>query len=193
MLRHRVGNRRLLGALLTALALAPLPVAAQLTQTGPDGVTRTEADLGTWDAVLVARGAGGQVVTAKGVEINTRGCDGRCIVTKLAGALENKGVDAPRSWWDQYDGNANRYHLTDARTGLADVPFGAGQVAPGASASAFPARPSQPNSSVVLAGARGSRTSVDHPSADTRVVTLFRQQPNGTEAALFVVTYTRRK
>jgi hypothetical protein len=175
---------RLLVPLLTATMLAPLPAAAQLTQTGPDGITRTDADLGTWDAMLVWSGPGGRLVKAEGVEINTLGCHGRCIVTKLEGGL-GKGVDAPRSWWEAYDGDATRYRLTDVRTGLADVPYGAEGVVPG--------RQPSPNSKVVLAGARGSRTSVDRPSADERVVTLYRQRPNGSEDALFRVTYTRRK
>ena len=190
MLRHRIGAARLLVALLTGLILAPLPAAAQLTQTGRDGITRTEADLGTWDAVLVGRGPYGRPITAKGVEINTRGCDGRCIVTKLKGVLGQKVVDARSSWWQPYDGIARDTRLNDARTGLADVPYGLDQRAPGASAT--PPRPARPTGPVVLAGAYGSRTSVDHPSADQRVVTLYRQQPNGTENAVLHVTYTRR-
>ena len=88
--------------LLTALSLVPASAAAQSKPVAAGVFTRTEQDLGTWDAVLVGHGPFG-IVTEKGVEINTRGCNGTCIVTKLKGALAPRNVadiwamDAPTS------------------------------------------------------------------------------------------------
>jgi hypothetical protein len=176
--------------LLTGLCFVPAPAAAQVSQTGPDAIKRTEADLGTWDAVVVGRDWSGRIVSTKGVEINTLGCDGTCIRTKVQGALDPpKYRGRERAWWDSYDGT--RGWVRDVQTGRGDIPYVPGERAPGdAVITAAAAAP--PKGTTVVAGIPASRTSVEYPAEGRRVVTLYRQQPNGTEEMVFRITYTRR-
>ena len=165
--------------LVTGLCCVPAPASAQDSLTGPDSIERTEADLGTWDAVLVGRDWSGRIVSTRGVEINTLGCDGTCIVTKVEGALDPPASrGGQRAWWESYDGVANR----DDQTGRADIPYVAGEMAPGAAV--IPTARPEP--------VPASRTSVEYPVEGRRVVTLYRRQPNGSEVMVLRITYTRR-
>ena len=173
--------------LLTALTLVPAPASAQKGAVSLDGIARTEDDLGTWDAVLVARTPYGRVVSERGVEINSRGCDGTCIVTKLTGVL------APRNggglaWWRDYDAPGG---AIDVRTGLAGAAYVRNETPPAEALTSTP-RGALPRDSRPASMA-GSRTSVEYPSDGRRIVTVYRQQPDGTEAMMLRITYTRRK
>ena len=173
--------------LLTGLSLIPGPAAGQPPQTAVDGITRTEADLGTWDAVLVGRSPSGRVFSERGVEINTRGCDGTCIVTKLKGVLAPRNGGS-RPWWQTYDGPAGPL---DRRTGLHDTASLRNEVAPGEALSiatrAMPVRPTGTNPGPTL------HTSVEYPAEGRRIVTIYRQLPDGTETMDLRITYTRRQ
>lgn len=177
--------------LLTGLWSVPAPAAAQVSQTGPDAIKRTEADLGTWDAVLVGRDWAGRIVSAQGVEINTLGCDGTCIVTKVEGALDPPAYRGrQRAWWESYDGVGGGRGL-DVQTGRADIPYVAGEMAPGAAV--IPVRrPDPPKGTTVVAGVPASRTSVEYPAKGRRVVTLYGKQKDGTDVMVLRITYTRR-
>jgi hypothetical protein len=174
--------------LLTGLSLVPAPAAAQGHATPPDGITRTEDDLGTWDAVMVARSPFGRVFSERGVEINTRGCDGTCIVTKLKGVLAPRNGGS-RPWWQEADAR-----VVDRRTGMNELVSANTntEVAPGEATSIAPRRAFS-TGRVTAVGPRTSRTSVEYPSEGHRIVTVYVQQPDGTEVMVQRITYTRRK
>jgi len=169
--------------LLTGLSLVPAPASAQGGTAPPDGIARTEADLGTWDAVLVGHTQFG-TFKERGLEINTRGCNGTCIVTKLKGALAPRNGGS-RPWWAASDA-----HVIDPRTGLHDMGPSTTEVAPGEATSIAPRMaPPMP----ALTRRPTFRTSVEYPSEGHRLVTVYRQQPDGTETMVQRITYTRRK
>jgi hypothetical protein len=178
---------RLLVPLFAAIVFAPPTAAAQVGPAGPDGIARTEDDLGTWDAVLVGRGPNGRVVTATGVEINTRGCDGTCIVTTLKGDLAPRNGGSP-AWWRDYDSPAG---ALDARTGLAGAAYVRHETSPAEALTGTP-RGALPRN-IPITGQAGSRTSVEYPSEGRRIVTIYVQQPDGSERLAARITYTRRK
>ena len=171
--------------LLTGLSLVPAPASAQKGPVSLDGIARTEDDLGTWDAVLVGRTPFGRVVSERGVEINTRGCDGTCIVTKLKGALAPRNGGS-RAWWQDYDSpgrQLRRSHRT-CRRRVCPQRNVAGR-GPYLDATRSPTQPSGDEPAA-------SRTSVV-PSEGHRIVTVYVKQPDGSERMAARITYTRRK
>lgn len=145
-------------------------------------------DEGTWDAkveMFMAPGAPPMVST--GVETNTMGCGGLCLITDFKGemapgqAFHGHGTSA----WDpakkKYVGN-----WTDSMS--AGIMIGestydaAKKVATGwlegTDATGKPAK---------------SKSVVEYKDADTRVFTMYKLGADGKEAAEMRITYTRRK
>jgi hypothetical protein len=74
----------LLGILLTTGALAQGP---PLPKPGPEHEV-FKSDLGTWDATVdMGAGPGQPAMSSKGVETNTLGCGGLCLITDFKGEL----------------------------------------------------------------------------------------------------------
>jgi hypothetical protein len=132
-------------------------------------------------------------MTVRGVETNTIGCDGRCIVTKAAGELKavttRHGVSSP--WWTSYDGpsaggvalkQTGQYETPGAYTNqVALEPVG------------LPTR--FPTSRTVQAtnGSLTMRISAEYPDANHRIVTTYSIGPGGQEVPNARIVYTRRQ
>ena len=185
--------RHLLWLTLTACLL---PAAASAQSPGPSyaPMELTADDLGTWDVELTGRGPHGRLITVRGVETNTVGCDGRCIVTKAGGdlkaAVSRSGSSGP-AWWREYDRPAGA-DVAHAQTGLRETP-----VASSSEVGVDPVGPpTQPRASRTIQRTNGSlpaRISVEYPDPDRRIVTTFGIGPDGQQMQLGRVVYTRRK
>jgi hypothetical protein len=175
--------------LLMSLALSMLPVlaAAQAPPPptpGPEHAILKE-DVGTWDASIEMMFPGAPPTPAsKGVEVNTMGCNGLCLVTDfkgeiMGGPFQGHGV----STWDptkkKYVGSwsdsmAPGLAVTEATwdaakktmNGTMDTPDGSG-------------------------GTAKMRSTVEY-AAGKRVFSMFMTGPDGKEVPTMRITYTKR-
>ena len=144
-------------------------------------------DEGTWDAVVETTMAPGTPpVTSKGVEVNTIGCGGLCLVTDFTSEMmgspfHGHGVTAFDPAKKKYVGS-----WTDSMsTGLA-VSEGTYDAA----AKAFTGWMEGPD----MTGKVTRSTSVNkHVDADHRVMTMAVAGPDGKEMQVMKISYTRRK
>lgn len=178
-------------ALLVALTAAPAlaqPPGEQMPpmpKPGPEHEV-LKADVGTWDAVVeFIPGPGAAPVTSKGVEVNTLGCGGLCLITDFKGEamgmpFHGHGVtvwDAAKkkyvgSWVDSMaTGMAVAEHAYDAAAkkleGWMEAPDPGGKMTK-------------------------SRSVVEYADG-TRTMTAYASGPDGKEAQTMKITYTRRK
>lgn len=143
-------------------------------------------DAGTWDAAVEVSVPGMGTMTSKGTEVNALGCGGLCLITDFTGDLmpgmsfAGHGVATwdPRkkkyvvSWTDSMStglavGESTWDPAAKRMTGWLEGPDIAGQVTK-------------------------SRSVVEYTDT-TRVLTIDVPGPDGKEAQLMKITYTRRK
>ena len=162
----------------------------------PDGppyapLQMTADDLGAWDVELAARTPLGARVTVRGIETNTVGCSGGCIVTRVEGELakavgtRNRGAGPGAGpWWREYDGPGHSNHTT-RQTGRPDTPT--------ASTSQYvvdPGPAATPRTRDVVQDMPAVRTRVEYHGTDRRVVTVYAGDDTTARTRL---VYTRRK
>ncbi len=171
---------------LTLIALFATPQAPMTPKPGPEHKLLT-ADAGTWDAsVEVHAEPGKPPMKSKGVEVNTVGCGGLCVVTNFKGDMagapfEGSGVTTydPKkkkyvgSWTDSMSAGLQIAESTyDAKTkkwsGVMEGPDMSGNI-------------------------MKARSTIEVTAAGTRVFTLYGPGPDGKEAVMMKITYTRRK
>jgi len=144
-------------------------------------------DVGTWDAVVEMTPApGAPAMTSKGVEVNTIGCSGLCIITDFKGEamgapFHGHGVMA----WDpakkKYVGS-----WTDSMS--AGIAVGESTYDPAAKKWTGWMEAADMTGKVVK-----SRSVVEVRDASTRVFTMYSPGPDGKEMEGMRITYTRRK
>jgi hypothetical protein len=180
-------------AVLLAALCVPRTTTAQsgnqappLPKPGPEHAV-LKMDVGTWDAVVEFMPApGASPLTSKGVEVNTIGCGGLCLITDFKGQamgapFHGHGVmtwDVVKkkyigSWTDSMStGLATSEGTYDAATkkwtGTMEGPDMTGAVAK-------------------------SRTVSEWRDSNTRVMTAFAAGPDGKEMQVMRITSTRRK
>jgi hypothetical protein len=183
----------LLVALLSASVLVPLTAGAQSPGPSYAPMELTADDLGTWNVEMTARSPFG-TMTVRGVETNTIGCDGRCIVTKASGQLKSatsRGGGTSSPWWTSYDGpSAGGVALK--QTGQFDTPSAyTSEVA--LEPVGLPTRFPTTRTVQATNGFRTMRISAEYPDANRRIVTTFTIAPDGQENQAARIVYTRRQ
>jgi hypothetical protein len=184
--------RRLAPFALLAVCLVPASARAQSKPVeSPSGppyapIQLSEADLGTWDVELTGRTPMGARVTVRGIETNTVGCNGTCIVTRIEGELAKatQRHGGSTAWWRGYDSN---HDLTLKQTGIPEValaPPGSGRDPVGMAS----ARPVAPRAAIPA-----SRTSVEYQGTERRIVTVYRTDATGADVPVTRIVYTRRQ
>jgi hypothetical protein len=156
-----------------------------LPKPGPEHQLFKE-DEGTWDAkVEVFPGPGAAPMVSKGVEINTVGCGGLCLITDFKGEVmpgqvfHGHGTAA-------YDPQKKKYvgSWTDSMSrGMA---VSEATYDPATKRVTGAMEGADPSGKMVR-----SRTVVDYKGA-TRVFSIFNAGPDGKEAETMRITYTRR-
>lgn len=144
-------------------------------------------DVGTWDAVVEVFMPGAPPMTSKGVETNTIGCGGLCLITDFKGEMmpgtsfEGHGV----STWDpakkKYVGS-----WTDSMSRGLGISEGAWDAA-NRTMTGWMEGPD-------MTGATTKMKSVGEYKADgSRIFTVYGPPANGQEPMTMRITYTRRK
>lgn len=170
----------LTGAAASGQEAPPLP------KPGPEhGVLKM--DEGTWDAIVeTAMAPGAPPATWKGVEVNTIGCGGLCLVTDfksemMGSPFHGHGVTTFDPAKKKYVGS-----WTDSMSAGLAVSEGTYDAA----AKTFTGWMEGPD----MTGKVTRSTSVSkHIDADHRVMTMFVPGPDGKETQAMKISYTRRK
>jgi hypothetical protein len=168
--------------------LAPALAAAQMPPMptpGPEHALLKE-DAGTWDAVIEMTGPDGSTMSSKGVEVNTMGCNGLCLVTDFKGELM-PGMSFAGSGVTAFDPKTKKYvgSWSDSMTpGLAT------------SEGTWDPAAKKLTSTMKGTGADGQPSTttavVEYPAAGKRVMTLSAPGPDGKPAQMLKITYTKR-
>lgn len=173
-----------------AAALVSAPAVAQMPPMPAPGPEQAifRMDEGVWDAAIeLNRGPDAPPTHASGIETNIVGCGGLCLITDFKGelmpgmTLHGHGITA----WDSV---ARKYvgTWTDSMSdGLATM-SGTYDVASRTMRTTMEGRDTS--------GATvRSRAVSEHPSTDSRVMTMFTTGASGEEVQIMRVTYARRK
>ena len=184
--------RRLLTSLsvLTVLAATTAGAAAQqappMPKPGPEHAL-FKIDVGTWDAVVEASpGPGVPPATSKGVEVNTIGCGGLCLISDFKGELmpgtpfHGHGITTwdvvkkkyTGSWTDSMSqglliGESTWDAASKKAAGTMEGPDMTGQVVK-------------------------MRSVVEYQSDTSRVMTAYAAGPDGKEMQVLKITYTKQ-
>lgn len=145
-------------------------------------------DAGTWDAVVVLAGPpGAPEMKSKGVEVNTIGCGGLCLITDFKGEVM-PGIAFHGHGTTVYDSVAKKY-----------VGGWADSMSAGLASSEATYDPASKKLTGTMAARdmtgnmSKSKTTTEYTDADHRVMSMSMAMPDGTEMQTMRITYTRRK
>jgi hypothetical protein len=145
------------------------------------------SDAGTWDAVVEMTAPDGTPMRSTGVQEDTVGCGGRCLVTSFKSEMmpgmtfEGRGVTA-------WDGAKKKY--VGAWTDSMSPGLG---VSEGTYDAAQKSMTSFMDSTDMTGTVVKTKSVVQYPDADHKVMTMFTTAPDGKEAQTMKISYTRRK
>jgi len=147
-----------------------------------------KADEGTWDAkVEVTMAPGAEPMISKGVETNTMGCGGLCLISDFKGEIADgqtfhgHGITA----WDPAKKKYVGSWTDSMAAGIAH-----GESTWDAAAKKATGTMEMPEPS---GGTLKSRMVAEYPTPDTRTMTSYMTGPDGKEFVNLRITYTRRK
>ena len=175
-----------LTVLAATTALAAAQQAPPIPKPGPEHAL-FKIDVGTWDAVVEAsQGPGAPPATSKGVEVNTLGCGGLCVISDFKGELmpgtpfHGHGIttwDVTKkkyvsSWTDSMSqglliGESTWDAASKKASGTMEGPDMSGQVVK-------------------------MRSVVEYTSDRSRVMTAYSPGPDGKEMQVLKITYTKK-
>lgn len=143
-------------------------------------------DDGVWDAVIEFGTPGGPM-TSKGVETNTIGCGGLCLITDFKGEM-GPGMTFHGHGMTAYDPMKKKY--VGSWTDSMSTGMNVGETTYDAAAKKASGSMEGPDATGKVVK---SRTVVEYVDPDHRVMTMFGAGPDGKEAQLMKISYTRRK
>jgi hypothetical protein len=153
---------------------------------GPEHqILSTEA--GTWDAAVEMAAPDGTTIKSTGVQEDTLGCGGRCLVTSFKAELmpgmqfEGRGVMT----WD----SAKKKYVSAWSDSMSP---GMG-VSEGTYDAATKTMTSWMEAPDMTGAIVKTKSLVQYPDADHKVMTMFMVGPDGKEAQGLKISYTRRK
>jgi hypothetical protein len=176
------------------LVVLSAPVAARaqggappMPKPGPEHAI-FKMDAGTWDAVVELNAGPGQpAMKSKGVEVNTVGCSGLCLITDFKGemmpgtAFHGHGTTA----WDV---TKKKYRTTWTDSMSQGIAVGEASWDPKAKKMAGTMEGPDMTGQVVK-----MRSVAEYKTDDSRVMTGYSPGPDGKEMEVMRITYTRRK
>jgi Protein of unknown function (DUF1579) len=166
----------------TALAQGAPP----MPQPGPEHQV-LRMDEGTWDAIVeMTMGPGAPPVTSKGVEVNTIGCGGLCVISDFTS--EMMGSPFHGHGVTTYDPARKKYVGSWTDSMSAGLALSEGTYDPAAkTATGWMEAPD------MTGKVTRSKTTVHYVDADHRVMTMFVAGPDGKEIQVMKISYARRK
>ena len=177
-------------ALVIGLAV-PVVAAAQagpppMPKPGPEHAL-FNMDAGTWDATVeVTMAPGAKPETSKGVEVNTIGCGGLCMISDFKS--EMMGMAFHGHGTTTWDVVKKRYSFSWTDSMSQGLSIGEASWDPTAKRLTGSMEGPDMTGKVVK-----SRSVVDYPSEASRVMTVYAAGPDGKEMQVLKITYTRRK
>ena len=171
---------------LTALATAAAQDIPPMPKPGPEHQLLKD-DEGTWDATVEMFGQpGAPPMTSKGVETNTMGCNGLCLITDFKGEMM-PGMTFHGHGTTVFDAVKKKYVGSWTDSMSAGLSIGESTYDAAAKrATGWMEGPDMTGKMVKM------RSVVDYKD-DTRVFTMFMPGPDGKETMGMRITYTRRK
>ena len=171
---------------ITLALVSTLATPQEPPKPGPEHKVLT-ADAGTWDAVVEFNAEPGKPpMKSKGVEVNTIGCGGLCLITNFKG--EMAGAPFEGAGITTYDPKKKKY-----------VGNWVDSMAPGMAIAESTYDAAKKTFSGMMEGPDGTgnimkaRSTSVMTAAGTRVFTLYGPGPDGKEGVMMKITYTRRK
>jgi hypothetical protein len=177
-------------ALAAAFVLPIAVVAAQqqgppMPKPGPEHAI-LKMDVGTWDATVeMIPGPGAPPMTSKGVEVNTLGCGGLCLISDFKGELM-PGVAFHGHGTTAWDAAKKKYVVSWTDSMSAGLSIGEGTFDP--AAKKFNGSMEGPD---MTGNVVKTRSVVDYGSG-SRVMTVFAPGPDGKEMQVLKITYKKR-
>jgi hypothetical protein len=145
-------------------------------------------DEGTWDAAIELTPApGAPAMTSKGVEVNTVGCGGLCLITDFKSEMM-PGVPFHGHGTMAYDPAAKKYLGAWTDSMSAGLAMSTATYDPATKKISATMEGRDPTGAMVK-----SRTVSEYDGADRRAMTMFATGPDGKEVQTMRITYTRRK
>ncbi len=174
---------------LAALIVAAAPGAVRAQMPEPPGPEHQilAGEAGTWDAAVEMAAPDGSTMRSTGVEEDTVSCGGRCLVTAFTSemmpgtAFEGRGVTA----WD----SAKKKYV-GAWTDSMSPGMGVSEGTYDASTKTMTSSMEAPDMTGAVVK---TKTVVQYADADHKVMTVFMTAPDGKEAQMLKISYTRRK
>lgn len=172
------------------LFLCTMPVAGQdmppMPKPGPEHAV-LKHDEGVWDATVEMFMPGAPPMTSKGVETNTIGCGGLCLITDFKGELM-PGASFHGHGTTTYDTTKKKYvgSWTDSMSA-------------GLALSEATWDPASKTSSGFMEGPdmtgkiMKTKAVTEYKDANTRVFTMYMPGPDGKDAPGMRITYVRRR
>lgn len=143
------------------------------------------ADAGTWDAVVEAAEPGKPPTKSKGVEVNTVGCGGLCLITSFKGDMA--GMPFEGAGVTTYDPKKKKY--VGSWTDSMSAGLLAGESTYDAAKKTWNGTMEGPDMTGNIMKVRSTTVS----TGGTRVFTIYGPGPDGKETQMMKITYTRRK
>jgi Protein of unknown function (DUF1579) len=144
-------------------------------------------DVGTWDATVeVMTAPGNPAMTSKGVETNTLGCGGLCLITDFKGDLM-PGVPFQGHGVATWDPRKNKYVVTWTDSMSSGLSTGESTWDPAAK------RMTGWMEGADMTGQVTKTKSVVEYAGGNRVMTAYVPGPDGKEFQMLKITYTKRK
>ena len=145
------------------------------------------ADAGTWDAVVEFNAEPGKPpMKSKGVEVNTVGCGGLCLITSFKGEMAGAPFEgAGVTTWDP-----KKKTYISSWTDSMSAGLSIGESTYDAAKKTLTGTMEGPD---MTGNIMKARSVTQMTAAGTRVFTLYGPGPDGKEGEMIKITYTRRK
>lgn len=185
--------KRTMGVLIAAGMFAAAPARGDAQEQGPPmpkpGPEHEvlKADAGVWDAkVEVTMAPGLAPMVSTGVETNTVGCGGLCLISDFKSEFEGQPFHGHGlTTWDPAKKKYVGSWVDSMSAGLSIIESTWDPAAKRAEGTMAMPEPS--------GGTLKARTVVEYSSPDTRTMTSYMTGPDGKEFVSLRITYTRRK
>lgn len=146
-----------------------------------------KADVGTWDATVeVIASPGMQPMVSKGVETNTMGCGGLCLISDFKAEIA-PGQPFHGHGMTTWDPAKKKYVGSWTDSMSAGLGIGESTWDPAGKKATGTMEMPEPSG-----GTLRSRMVVEYPSPTTRTMTSYMTGPDGKEFMNLRITYTRR-
>jgi hypothetical protein len=144
-------------------------------------------DVGTWDAVVETFMPGAPPQTSKGVETDTLGCGGLCLITDFTGEMM-PGMTFHGHGTSAWDPAKKKYVGSWTDSMSAGIAFGESSWDPASRTMIGYMEGPDMSGNVVK-----TKSVVEYKKPGSRVFTLYGPGPDGKDATMMRITYTRRK